>query len=286
MAKSVTANIFDVRWQSGRTPALHETLEQYATLPLEDRWRGEVRLDKVERRAIGRSTGWYLDFAKQRETGPGALGRGRAIRSIRLEQDEDFGEETAALYIQQRRWLLVLTNGNGIGPNRMMQYFGAVDPGQRHLKYDAAAKIDSGTMEKYEQMGGVRSVEVSASVDALTRADRDAGTSFGRAAERMGAYRVSFTIHANEKRHRDRSLAGGVRDFIAGVLTSRHGVDKVEVTGPDPETQRDMALDLLHHKYRKTYDVEENLVIQGRRYTLDSRWALLSVAYDEWNSEL
>lgn len=285
MAKTVAVTLFDVKWDDP-TPPLRETLQRFDQLPLDQRWREDVRLDNMRQRNVGRNMGWYLDFAKRRDIGPGALGQGRAIRAIRLAEDEDFGEETAALYVPAKGWLLVLVNGNGIGPNRMMQYLSAVDPGQRHLSYRADAKIDAETMTKFRRMRGMRTVEIDATVDALTAADRAAGTSLGRATGMLGGYRVSITVHANEKRHRDRSLAATARDLVSNLLGEDDGVDGVHVSGHDPVEDKDIALNLLKHKLRKSFQVEEHLVVTSHRYTLESRWALLAVAFDQWNREL
>ena len=50
MAKKVTVNLFDVSWTEKRTQRLSDTLHEFSQLPLEDRWRGDIRRPSISLR--------------------------------------------------------------------------------------------------------------------------------------------------------------------------------------------------------------------------------------------
>ncbi|MDN4591244.1 hypothetical protein DBA29_22435 [Xenophilus aerolatus] len=287
MSKEVSVNLFDVEWSEDRFQQLSVTLDEYAALPLNERWRDDIRLERVELHQSQGQNVYLLDFSKRRDVGPGRLGHVAPIAAIRLAQDEDFGEETAAMYVPARRWLLVLHNQSGVGPSRMMSYFNALDPGvaNRHFDYAARPRLDPGAQQRFGGMRAISTVSVTATLDALAAAQAGTGTSLAEATRSVGAKRVKVELLANEAYGRGDRLANGpTRNFIRGLLRQ----DPAEVTHLEVKGEvdgRDQLIDLIEHKVRRKYSANE-LVVVHHRYTLESRWNLLLRTHRHWLANL
>jgi hypothetical protein len=286
MAAQVAVNLFDVE-RGQRTRSLADTIEVFDGLPLDRRWRDDIRLDRISEETVDGARGYFLDFAKKRAIGPGKLTDGRAIEGIQMRGDEDFGEETAALFVPSKQWLLVLNNQAGVGPNRMMGYFNAVDPGVAHLDYEANPKIDPTALAQLRRMRRVTSVQVSASVDALNASEREVGTAMARAVRPAGAQRVSFSLMANEPHKKGRFLEGQmIKDLVRNLRgADGGGVTSLKITGEDPDADKDMMIDLIRHRIKRKFRVDE-LEVVDKRYTIESRWQLLTRAFRSWHNTL
>ena len=111
MAKMVTVNLFDVDWTPQTAQKLTDTLDEFNLLPLDQRWRGEIRLEQILKIPAGLYPNlpavYHLDFVKKREVGPGKLGNAAPVSGIQMNVDEDFGEETGCLAVcrSNMRWL-------------------------------------------------------------------------------------------------------------------------------------------------------------------------------------
>lgn len=290
MGKMVTVNLFDVDWNHDRSQPLEETLEEFGRLPLGHRWRDDVRLERVEAAQVLKDSAYLLDFARKREVGPGKLADTTAITNIRMEESENFGEETAALYVPRRRWLLVLHNQAGIGPTRMMSYLNALDPGnaERHFDYSASPKLDSTILQKLKEMQKFTGLTVTATVDALDAAQSSLGTSLAEATRPAKARRINFHLAANEPHKKGRFLdRGHILRLIHGLRREdEDSVTKLQVTGESPDVAgKDMLIDLIRHKIRRKYDASELKVIE-HRYTRRSRWDLLDRSLRGWQNTL
>lgn len=202
-----------------------------------------------------------------------------------MTQDEAFGEETAALYVPAKKWLLILHNQTGVGPNRMMGYFNALDSGAREYDYEANPKVDAAIMKKLHKMKGVVSVEVTASLDALNASQRETGISLAQAARPTGAQRITFQLLANEPYRKGRFLDGPMmKDFMRHLRNEGEGVTALKIKGPDPEIDdKDLMIDLIRHRIKRKYR-ESELEISDRRFTIESRWDLLARAYRQWHN--
>lgn len=287
MTKYVTINLFDVDWTQQTHQTLSQTLDDYGAMPLDQRWRDDIRLDKVQARPDAPNRGlparYMLDFSKRREVGPGKLGTSAPVQDIVLGQDEDFGEETAALYVPSKKWLVVLYNHAGIGPSRMVEYFNALDPGgNKHFDYRASPKLDPQAMARFGSMRNLLSVEVTATVDAL--ATSGAAEGMAVAAATAGARKISFELRANSGRKKTNFLSmAAVRSMVNGLLAQDpDDVSILKVKGEDPKSgQQDQVIDLLEHKLKQKFP-QQDLVVMQHRYTLDSRWMLLERALRFW----
>ena len=288
MPRMVTVNLFDV--SSGeRTPRLSDVIAQFEALPLDRRWRDDIRLDNIVENAIDGRRGLYLDFAKKRVIGPGKLANNTAINDIEMARNENFGEETAALYIPHKKWLLILHNQSGVGPNRMMGYFNAVDPGNVQHDFAADPIIDAQVMRQLTRMRSISSVEVTASLDSLQASARDVGVALARAVRPMGTQRINFSLMANVPYKNDHTLdIRAVKDFVRALRgADDDAVTALRVKGDDPDddNDKDIMIDLIRHRLKQKFRDDE-LAVVNHRYTIDSRWALLTRSFRRWHNTL
>lgn len=284
MAQNVTVNLFDVS-RSDKTQPLSDTLKAFEQLPLEQRKRSDIRLETVclipSDKDIPYDV-WHLDFAKQRDIGPGKMSNKKGITDITLDDGEQFGEETAALYVPEKRWLLVLNNQYGVGTSRMANYFNSLDPGnmQLHLMYSIYPKIDQSALAKMQAMQNFTEVEVVANVGAFDGIE-NAGESVLQAANNMTAHRVHLRFMANAPHKKGKSLSlDAARGFVNSLLGKDDGVEKLVVTDSSAEVQ-DRVINLIEHKIKKPYPAK-SLEIVNHRYTYDSKIKLLRRACREW----
>ena len=292
MAKKVTVNLFDVSWTEKRTQRLSETLHEFSQLPLEDRWRGDIRLDRVDfvpaEEAFPLET-FHLDFAKSRDIGPGKISPHAAISDVGLSREEFFGEETAALYIPKKKWLVVLHNQYGTGPSRIAEYLNALDPGSnsRRFDYELAPKIDARAIQRMNAMKRLSEVTVSANVGAFEDASDDLGESVKEAAQAARAMRLHLKLVANPAHKRGGFLnLPVVKTLIDSMLRQPEDVERLEVKGGGGGAdEKDQMINLLKHKIRKQFP-DTQLTVSNHRYTFESKIQLLRSTGRAWISSL
>ena len=231
----------------------------------------------------------YLEFTKQRSVGPGRLKNDEPIKDFDIARDEYFGEETSALFVPSRKWLLVLNNHYGVGPTRMAAYFNALDPGsQRFFDYQISPKIDSHALSRMKKMQGFSQVEVSAKVGAFDVATDPLLESVHDAAGEAKAMRISLTLHANEKYKHGSSLTPKVvRRVVSRLLKSQDDIDRLVVTADDPSIDpKDKVIDLIEHKIHLPFTERDLQISAGRRYTRNSKITLLRRSFRAWFHQL
>jgi len=286
MGKFVTINLFQVE-HGDATPPLSDTLDEFEQLPIDQRWRSDIRLEKVERVSADSVLPkvYHLDFAKSRSVGPGRMSHAQAVVDVGLTREEMFGEETAALYLPSKKWLLVLHNQYGVGPSRMAQYFNALDPGsaERHFDYYAYAKIDTQALRKMQAMQHFSGVEIMANVGGFEGAKDAVGEPVVEAANAARAVRLHLRLMANKTHGQGRLLdTDAVRRFVSGLLRNHEEVDKIKVKSADANLDADdRVIDLIEHKIRVRYP-DRMLAVTNHRYTYASKIALLRRACRGW----
>ncbi|WP_291517509.1 DUF6731 family protein [Acidovorax sp.] len=292
MTRKVTVNLFDVGWTERKTQKLSATLEEFAQLPIEDRWRGDIRLDRVERVAGDAALpvdAFHLDFAKSRDIGPGKISPHAVISDVGLRREEFFGEETAAIYIPKKRWLCVLHNQYGTGPSRIAEYLNALDPGSnnRRFDYEVVPKIDARALQRMQGMKHLSEVTVSANVGAFEDANDDVGESVKEAATAARAMRLHLKLVANPAHKRGGFLdLGVVRKLVDSMLKQPDDVDRLEVKGGGGAAEeKDQMINLLKHKIRKQFP-DTSLIVANHRYTFESKIHLLRSPCRMWIDSL
>ena len=291
MTTYVTVNLFDVLWSDDVSPRLSDVLTEYSSLPIDQRWRGDLRLENIDRfqaDEIVNSEHYVLNFVKQRSIGPGKVASTVPVSDIELDEGEQFGEETAALYLPSQRWLLILNNKHGIGPSRMAEYFNAVDPGnmERHFDYAVAPCIDSNTLRRLKKMRNLTAVEVVASVGAFEHSGADIGESVEQAAAAASAVRLSVRLEANEAHRKGNFLNfAQTSAFIGSLLRRGNEVQKLDVKGAENADTKDEVIHLIEHKIRTRRNASELSVVH-HRYTHASKIDLLKRVCRGWITEL
>lgn len=287
MSKQVTVNFFDIDWDK-KTPNLVNTLDTYSTLTLDKRWRGDIRLEDVKKRSAEPERKlperYLLDFSKKRIVGPGQLSNTTPIEGIQMTNGQSFGEETAALYVPSKKWLLVLHNQFGIGSSRISEYFNALDDiGGQQLMYSADVKLDPKILARFGSMTHLVKFEVSATAKALDATNDLVGVAVARATQPTGSQKISIKLSANTSRKKVNFLNKSVIDnFVSKLRGQIDEVSVMKVKGADPTADgQDKVIDLLQHKLKRQFPTSE-LVISHNRYTTDSRWNMLERALVGW----
>ncbi|GAB3190041.1 DUF6731 family protein [Hydrogenophaga aquatica] len=288
MSKFVTVNLFDVEWTKNKCQKLSDTLDEFKSLPLDKRWRQDIRLDTIDKvpaeplRSLPER--YHLNFTKRRDIGPGKLGTTAPISDIHLQVGEDFGEETAAIYVPSKKILLVLHNQIGIGPSRMMAYLNALDPGtNRFFDYVAGPRLDNKVMTRLNSMRNILSVDIATTVDALQASADGVALPLAQASRVASAKKVTLRLSANVTRKKTNFLGvNTVVEFVKSMTKQGDDVSKLQIKGEDPTTGvKDQMIDLLRHKVKQTYKASE-LVVHNHRYTEQSRLWLLDRALKLW----
>jgi hypothetical protein len=234
----------------------------------------------------GQSYKYYLlDFAKQREVGPGKVSNDEETSGIRLPEGVTFGEETAALYCQ-KKWLLVLHNHYGVGASRIASYFNLLGESKSSLDYLVVAKLDTKVQARLESLKGLKTIQISAARSALEQSGKDHLTAVGEAVKESGTQWLHFELRANLPHGRGSIFNDSVKRLIeklSGKDSSE--VSRLKVTGVDPVDEKDAVLDLIHHRMKVTYDRRELEIVDGK-YSTDSRWRLLERSLNRWLKEL
>lgn len=288
MAKKVTINLFDVSWTEKKTQKLSDTLMEFSALPLEQRWRSDIRLDRIERMPSDAALPvdvFHLDFAKARAIGPGKIAPRTVISDVGLQREELFGEETAAIYVPKKKWLVVLHNQYGIGPNRIAEYLNALDPGnhERSFDYEVSPKIDASALQRMRQMKRMSEVTVTANVGAFDDVNSDVGESVKDAATAAQAHRLHLKLVANPAHKKGKFLhLPAVKSLVNAMLRQGDDVARLEVKGGGGAAdEKDQVINLLHHKIRKQ-SPDTALIVSNHRYTFESKIHLLRATCRAW----
>lgn len=276
-------NLFDISWDDQATQALEETINTYAAMNLQDRWRNDIRLDFVLPSFFNNSDIYYLDFSKKRDIGPGKLSSIEEVSPINLGNGYSFGEETSALYIPSKRVLLILYNHYGVGPSRMMEYFNIVNPtdDKSFLSYYSMPRLSPIAYKQFKSMKSFDKVQVTATIEALAEDQHSAGVSFARASRSLGGRRINFEINANEAYQKgDYLRKGPVKSFIEKL----RGKDEDQVSSLKVKGKvggRDKLIDLIDQKITQKFS-DRDLTVLHNKYTIQSKRDLLTRSLRGW----
>lgn len=286
MTKQVRVSLFDVDW-STKTQPLSDTLDEFMTQPLERRWRHDIRLEDARSETIASIKVYHLEFAKSRLVGPGKLSDSAPLVDVGLAPDQRFGEETSALYVPSKKWLLILNNHYGAGPSRIVEYFNALDPGNlnRQFDYEVAPRIDKQALDRAIKSKSFGGIEITANAGFFAEGTGEPITeSVSQAIQAANAMRVTLRLDANEKYKSDSNLSfAAVLNLIQRARSSDE-VDRLHVKLNDEALDaKDRVIDLLEQKVSHHYP-ETSLQIEGNRYTRGSKENILIGSCRAWLS--
>ena len=230
---------FRVARHSRAVPRLESLLARIQSDPLPARTKQinniKFRLDDV---TPDSSTGtWLLNFVRNRTGhGPGRFHSTQSIQGFTFASGESFGEDTAALYDPQTRYMYIQYNHIGVRHSAMATYlsmYSGHEPG-----YRIAPKLEQDAERRFQNQDITRRIELGFDLTKMTAADRIAGNSLTRVAEIGGEYAadklyIALTISARDPRKSLSSIKDDVLSLLplAGVFKAMaYGGDEPPVT--------------------------------------------------------
>ncbi|MFC7433922.1 DUF6731 family protein [Hydrogenophaga bisanensis] len=280
---------YKVEFADGSQP-LEEVLQQIEN---EQSLRERIRLiNQVELRveSITQLDGlWLMDFVRIRTShGPGKVGRDSEVEGFEFEEEEGFGEETAALYDPTTGYILIQYNHFGVRGGAIADYFSAYDGTENNL-YTFKPKYDEDVERRLINHGITRKISFCLDVTRMSEQDRQRGRPLSEAIDygrQNGADKIKVEISVHGERNR--SLAQGALDGLAALRSilgqNPDAVTKLEVSGKENQDSVTEVLDLIAHRL----SVEFNDLVLGAdlRYPRDERWRALIRAKNGWRQML
>lgn len=255
--------------------------------------RERIRLiNRVELRAesvVQQDGLWLMDFVRIRTShGPGKVGRNSGVEGFAFEEEEGFGEETAALYDPASGYLLIQYNHFGVRAGAIADYLSAYDGIENNL-YIFKPKYDQDVERRLLNHGITRKISFCLDVTRMSEQDRQRGRPLSEAIDygrRNGADKIKIEISVQGERNR--SLAQSAIENLSALRAilgeNPDAVTKLEVSGKEDQDSVTEVLDLIAHRL----SVEFNDLTLGAdlRYAREQRWPALIRAKNGWRQVL
>ncbi|TFW01523.1 hypothetical protein E4K72_14190 [Oxalobacteraceae bacterium OM1] len=233
---------------------------------------------------------WFLDFTKLRfEHGPGKVGTTTPIEGFALNDDEGFGEETAALYDPQTKYMIVQYNHHGVRAASIQEYFSTyfLDPNQVSA-YQLRIQLDGTADARLAHKRVLTKLQFKVAPPQITAAHRNANVGLSRALDfndRFDGANLEVVIQAEKggalNFQSATSLINKLKELVAvGEAGGERIVSKFEVVGKDDPVSRNDAINMLAPKLESV--VDQLQLGLDRRFTLESRWRSLARARNGW----
>lgn len=277
------------------TPLLETLLTTMQNTQLQNRLRmvgrNEVRIESIlpPNSQENNSPYWLLDFTKLRfDHGPGKASRTQAIEGFQLANNEGFGEETAALYDPQYKFLLVQYNHHGVRAGSIQDYFVKFDDAVFN-NYELLMQMDETSEIRLSQKRIIKKVSFKIAPVRMTAAQRRAGVSLERSlaiGEPLNAETIEITVSAGKSAgssltyRRASQLIQSLKNLLPRVEDDPVVLDKFEVHGKTHDSEAVDAINMIAPKL----ELEIGGLVMGddRRYTQRSRWDALIRARRGW----
>jgi hypothetical protein len=181
------------------SPPLETLLEQIEKNSLPERLRTvgnqEMRLESVEQ---NKTNGlWKLDFGKLRfDNGPGRASRVDAIEGFKLQADEGFAEETAALYDPNKNHMLIQYNHHGVRVGSIEEYLSNYSSAQPN-QYNFEPRLNANVEAKLKSARILRQFTLGVKLGAITEAYKKENISLSKALDfgnGMGALHMKIEL--------------------------------------------------------------------------------------------
>lgn len=285
--KQVSVNLYDINYPVENTYSIDDVVNLYQALPLDQRWRNDIRLDDIDRYNYLGEDVILLNFSKKRDIGPGKVRDDQPVVGVKLGQGYSFSEETTGLLHLGTNTLILINNFYGIGINRITEYLNAVDPGNSRifLNFYGEPRLNPTAYAQFKRMKSVDKIIVSATIEALTEDQHDAGLSMGRATKILGGRKIHFEMSANEGRKRSRTMQQGPVMSLLKKLRL-HDEDEVSILKVKGQVgDRDKMIDLIKQKMTQKFPAKD-LIVTDNKYTLNSKKSILERTFTGWKSLL
>ena len=248
---------------------------------------GQIDLRMEDIRQVGQL--WLMDFVRMRyDHGPGRVSPDHEVEGFDFEDDEGFGEETAALYDPATEYVLVQYNHYGVRAGVISNYLGDYNKSVVN-DYTFKPKFDAQIERRLAQQGITRKLEFTIDVGRMSAEDRRQGRPVADAIQygrRTNADKVKIEISVSGDR--GRSLGQHARDSINSLKeilgANPDAVTKLKVSGKDDRDASTEVLDLIGH--RLTQEFDDLTLGADLRYSRDERWRALQRAHRGWRDVL
>jgi hypothetical protein len=246
----------------------------------------KLRLERIrtEQSRDANETYVYMDFVKLRDThGPGKAARDTAVSDLAIAPDEVFTEEAAALYIPEKKWLIVQYNHYSVKASMIAGYFTAFANNQTNA-YELKIKLDADAERRFLAQNEVRKMEIGLDLTQMRAADRALGMGLGEIA-RIGAdldgAKLKLVLSVGAERNR--RLVGQIKDGIMQMIRRTNMVTSAEIAGRETPDGHVDVVDLLDEKL----SVDAHITIgPGRRLDQAERFRALRNAWIGWRQLL
>ena len=260
---------------------LVEAIEDLDQLNMEDRVQhvgnNDMKLEQIVKKAKGI---FIMDFCKHRDSGPGRAKKDRAIQSFDLDDDEAFGEMTAALYDSKTHFIVIQYNHYGprsgsIG--KYLSYFG--DYPSVKLK----PRLKDNILEEIDRKQYVKELLFEYSAAALTKEHR----------EKMGMTNVlnklestiddiaGVKIILKAKRTKTGKAASFMKRILGIIEEQDDAIKSAGIKGSETPEDKAEFLNILNatiYEEREGLERDEN----KQMYSFESRSRLLMESFNSW----
>lgn len=229
---------------------------------------------------------WLIDFVRIRtDHGPGRVSRDTQVEGFDFEDEEGFGEETAALFDPATGYILIQYNHFGVRAGVIADYLSEFDDTVNNF-YTFKPKFDDDVERRLLNQGITRKVAFTLDVGKMSAQDRKSGQalsdalSFGR---ESGADRIKIEISVTGEKQRGLTAKAkdGIHSLQSILARNPDAVTKLEVSGKEDRDSVTEVLDLIGQ--RLTVEYSNLRVGADLRYPRDERWSALIRAKNGWN---
>ncbi|MEA5446475.1 DUF6731 family protein [Gammaproteobacteria bacterium AB-CW1] len=244
----------------------------------------EVRLEEfIERDGL-----LLMDFAKYRWTrGPGRGSHDRPTRPIRMDDDETFVEQTAALYDPRSQHYIVEYNHHGVRSARIGEYLSNVDDVPDN-NYKLEPRFDPDAEQRLQNKPIRRKLQFRINTDLVPGRARNSavGRSIGNF-DNFGGRVLEVTVgmgHAARDAGLNDNMIQRTIDWLRSIRAEDdEAVSKIRVSAKDPDDVVEV-IDLIEPKLSQEFgDLEMD---EGRRYPTEERWNALLRAHRGWRRHM
>lgn len=268
----------------GPTPA-SELLQRVGALALGERYfpgdGNTLRLEDVQLRGDFLLTNFS---ALRKGHGPGRLSRHGLMAEFDLNEDEDFGEDTAAVIHVPSGYTAVQYNHYGPRHASVDKYLAAADEALRgalpRTDYVMAMCLRGGAYDRLRRYGFIQEVDFAIALPGIEAGAADRGMSVGnalRAPLPEGAASIAMQIRGRP------GEALGQRDameLVDSLLARGNDLLRAKVWGkPEQGAGRKKPIDLLAEHLQVDRELRRT---RGQRFALHERWDLLGNTLDQW----
>ena len=273
------------------TTPLEDVLRAISMSSLDDRWRlainSRVRVEDIKKN----KSYWYMDFVKRRYLGPGKVGDSTAIEGFDFEDDESFGEETAALYDPRSNYMAIQYNHYGARSSTISAYLSKFIDNE-DLGYDLLVKLRSDAEKRLAKKEIIRKLDIGVDLSKLINYNKESGISLWKtiqqAAKPVEAAEVNIVLRAPANDRRKglsfRNIMDSLSFFRSLAEADSSPVKSLSIVGKDSEDSPQEPIDFLREKL--FYEEKTPKANQDLRIPAEVRYQFLERGYVARKSEI